>query len=321
MKIKFFVDTYDGLTIEVNANEKTKQVFQQYFDCNLDNTYPTADYIVNYCGTMPKIVVPNNAKMLHAFLGAKYNVWNSNNKTMAYAESNQLKGSHLCCRKNNVIDVYVGPNENEEIVFRIVREIIFRYLISNGYVPMHASASIDNNNKAHLFFGQRGAGKTVMLCSRLQNKKESILATDVIMLNRYNDQFYGCGFPLRFSFDKKMPELFNIQVDSSIFNGDEKVRIPNSMLTNMFQSKMVWKTTPIEDFSQVKFNKDTPLSNSKIEITPESYDCYMDKWHYGDFLQLTPNTAIDFNNIYKHIKYKLVEGDFVKQEGDLEKDV
>lgn len=310
MKTIFYVDVYKPLIIKIVANKNVKKIFENYFDCEFKNEYSTENYVINYCGRMPNIDIPNDVINVHAFLGAKYKIWEKDNIFFALAESGQLKGSHFVKRTNNVIDVYIGKDEGDDIIFRVAREVIFRYLYLDGFVPMHASASIDNNNLVSVYFGTRQSGKTVMLCSKIHNAQEKPVATDVVMIRKVNDGYYCCGMPLKFSYAEKMLQLFNLKF-SICKSSQSKIRIYNKDFDKIFNTKCIWGIHKVRKFLQVNFilSKDIIIGES---TKTNNFEVFMDSWNFGDFLQLTPNKKINLETTYKDIIYRRIEGDFAK---------
>ena len=312
--ITFFVDIYNSLVFKINDDEKTLNIFEKYFDRKFNHVFTDSEvnYIVNYCGKIDrKIDVPQNTRCVQAFLGAIYKIWKNNNTYYALAEGGQKKGSHFCERVGNAINIYIGEDEGEDIVFRVVRELIFRLLFKDGFVPMHSSASIAKNNDVSVFFGPRNAGKTVMLSAHLYNKKERPVATDVLMIKSVGNDFFCCGMPLKFSYDKRMTELFKIK-EIEIEGNNEKVRIFNSQLDLLFGTKCVWNVLKVKNFYKVHFVKDMKMETDDKLNSTNDFSIYMDRWNFGDFLQLTPNANYDFSETYSKIKFLQTKGDFTK---------
>jgi len=76
----------------------------------------------------------------------------------------------------------------------ILREIVQKLLATNNGFVMHGSAVLDNNNNAHIFTGDSGAGKSTAMS--LLSPENRALGDDSVIIRKEKDRYYLYQTPL-----------------------------------------------------------------------------------------------------------------------------
>lgn len=94
------------------------------------------------------------------------------------------KIGHILSIEGDIIHICLEKNDEHRnyIPMRIIREILYCYLIENQFVELHA-ASIAVEDTGVLIVGDKGAGKTTLLLQLLRNKKVCYMSNDKTFLN------------------------------------------------------------------------------------------------------------------------------------------
>lgn len=314
----FYINFAKGCTIKVNANDNARKYFDKYFFGCVVDEINSNDYLfeITLKGNIDKenVIVPENSSFEHAFMGAKYNTWHDGQTVYAYANKNQKMGSHLVARNGSNIDVYLHDDVDEEIVMRMARECIFRYLISDGYVPMHASGVVTADDKVSLFFGNRNAGKTLSLCKEVVCDNGAPLSNDLIMAKCDDDGWNLYGWPIKVSFHKRMMDLFNFDLKVDDIPDNKKVKFTPKEFCELTNKSWIWNARHIDNVFYLNTNENQRYSKQRIskQQNNEVFNYLLDdNWHFGDFLMLG-STEFDYSKILENLEITEIKGNYVE---------
>lgn len=155
--------------------------------------------------------------------------------------------SYYVLRENDQsieIQIHKRSRERDSLLLRVVREILYRRLISKGYVSFHA-ASVDIGGKGLLIVGPSGAGKTTLLLRILREVPSArMIGNDRSLIHPSTSHLCALPLPIRvgLGYCKLWPELV-----SYLYGGGSLVR--HNQLGNMLSISGV--------------------ANQKLELTPQ----------------------------------------------------
>lgn len=125
--------------------------------------------------------------------------------------------NHVISIKDRIIHIYLN-REDENYLYipmRIIRDVIYAFLLESGFVEIHA-ASVEFNKAGMIIMGGKGAGKTTLLLQLLKDERVAFVSNDKSFLKMQSGELkgYPISINLRKDITRFIPEiaaLFNFE--------------------------------------------------------------------------------------------------------------
>ncbi len=189
---------------------------------------------------------------------------NSYTKSFYYEISNiyiRNNLSHIVIRDgNSIYFVYSTEVENEDnILWCIIREIIHRNTEDRGGVMLHSAALSSDNREGILILGSKGAGKTTLTTTLLEFNDYCFTSNERMLVRQEDKRAISIHYPLRFGVRNIInnPVLYNYILE----NYTHLIRTQNVTLEM------------IENYKNNKSLKEDSLFKIELEIE-EFLDCF-----------------------------------------------
>lgn len=306
----FFCNYCDLVSVRIVGNEACRQYFEEYFVGLVSDDSPDYDYTIRYAGVITNSIdIPNDARRLKGFAAPTYSVWRSGNLDLAYAARDEYRGAHLVVRDGREITVSVEHGiEDEEMVVRIAREVIFRKALTLGFVPFHAAAVVYQEDRCVVFCGPRDSGKTTSLILACHYGDASPLGSDMVLMRRTKGTTEVCGWPFKVSYVPRAHRLISHQA-GILAGADTKSRVTPHGFCVAMRTRWVWRATLSRMLAVRCDYVEFGYQIRPVGVTDEERvrrDFY-DAWHWGDFLRLGDTTP-DVEALYPHLAVEAFSG-------------
>lgn len=278
---------------------------------NLINAYfPNCYFNINdktheilYLGNLAKAPhIPNTAKSQNSLLN-KYYVWNEDSVRWALSVPNKLYDQHLVINTNGNIAVFtIGNNMDEGIwALRIFREVILLHAMLDGFVPMHASAVVDDMGNATVFFGNKGSGKSTSMFSHILRGFQP-LSNDLVLIGKIDGVWKCIGWPWRVTLGN---DLLN-KVDKSLVNkAFPKTAFTPKEFSEQFNVSWRWEAN-VKKIVHPQIDLNTKMNSEKVKNKSQIYKTLLKEGtEFKDFNDtfniLTSDITPSFENIFSEL--------------------
>lgn len=310
----------DFLVLKLYAPEQVFNNIDNYFP-NTFETIDACDYEIVYNeDTIPNIYKNIEGKVLTPFRNSKY-ILNLDNKTIVtYAKKQEFSDENVILRTGNLINVFCENDCKSKVLIRLIIELIIRKLLEKQYYPLHASCVV-KENKANIYFGKKGSGKSTALLSSVLLTQSSPLANDITFVGKEDGIWKAFGTSYDLTFDES---LFSQIYSNKTFVGEQnlipqyhsnKVRYGASEFCDLFNTFWVW-SAPIENINIVNLSPNIEFKKySQIEYL-KALD-YLK--NYGKDHNFTFDDLLMINGLYPNFNYEQLaqEIEFNEIEGNI----
>src|SRR5574344_358170 len=317
----------DILTIKLHLDEQDLKNIYAYFPNMLiiDND-SLFDYEIYYhkIDVIPENYKITNGKEINPFRNSKYIINRSNDYIIAYAKKQKFSNEHAIIRNQNIILMYVLDDIKQKNLIRLMTELIIRKLLEKNYFPLHASCVV-NENKAIIYIGKKGSGKSTALFSSVLLAGSNPLANDITFIGKENNIWKAFGTSYDLTFDSSLfsqitdgSELVEQHNLISEYNSN-KMRYEASEFCRCFNTSWKWSAS-IKSINVVNLNPNTQY-REKINIKIINALDYLNKYgkdhnfNFDDLLMINGLVPkFNYEDLVKEIIFNEIEGNIINHQ-------
>ena len=259
-------------------------------------------------------IVPKNFLVKKLFSGQTYFVWKDKQYIIGLAQASKNCARHMIRIIGKKFIIQVPDMKNMNYIICVIREILFKNLLSSGYIPMHASAVV-LHDKAYCFFGAKNSGKSICFFSAV-DKGGFPLSNDLVFIKKLLNKWIVVGWPFAPSINKKFFD--------SDYTGSEKVKFTPKKFCDMYNTSWVWECE-LKNLIFVNFQKSKEVRLEQLE--PDDLRVLMqnyateERWIWEDAFGLGEEfpKKIDYTKVSSEISGLSLTGNIFKIFEDLKK--
>ncbi|MFE9279556.1 hypothetical protein ACQKLN_30450 [Paenibacillus glucanolyticus] len=279
--------SYLGKKVLFSTNDRTAFLWihlflEPYFQSvGMDSEIDLSFYAV-YLPSSVDIAVQVNAvpeeTTLH--LRKRGTVWNiSNSRLIARDERNQ---SYYIIDKDSRNIIYIAHQELDDAwkdPARMLREIIEKMMLGEGFLPFHASA-VASDGGSFLFIGEKKSGKTTLALRFLQDYRCSFVSNDRVLIKGDDQGLIVHGSPLSvyvgigtlLSMDKlksQVHQVYNLgdisKTEEELWSVEKKVHFTPKEIGNMIGNE-ICASSRLDAIIAPKIGNEAEASIKSIDI-------------------------------------------------------
>lgn len=299
---KEIVIDYMGITsIKFIGDDTVIELVKQYYpNLIVQNDYAEYTLKLNEKKLENSFNIENTSEKKKCFSGPSYYLQTKDNLDIAYSPKTKLEAEHLIVKKDKCLSVYPFSENISQQLIEISREILVRESLKSGYMPIHAS-SVIIDDECCVFFGNKNKGKSTSLFSNVIYNKANPVSGDIVFVKKIDDEWVVLGWPWKITIDSSYFQVLNGEKIEKDKQNAQKLKYFPKEFCEKFDCSWVWQSK-IDKLINV--NLDPNETESIEELTNEQLleklieSGTEDWWEWNDVLNICPiEPVMDFSEL------------------------
>lgn len=235
---------YKIVSIKLVGTTGLEHLLREY-SISFSKTKQEFDYEIklNFVENLPNISTKKSKLVRGIAMVPYYQEFSEKDNVCLLCPIDYRYGGHMVIRSEKKINLYI-ENQNKDIanqwLLRISREVLFQEANNKGYVALHASCCIKDDN-AILFFGDKGHGKSTSLITFVKKFGYNPLSNDIVFVRKNSEHDYDVlGFPFKVSVGGSLLDLIDGENGNHTSECFDKVFFKPNEFCDWLETKWVW---------------------------------------------------------------------------------